>query len=294
MDDMTSRLQRRTVRTICFLAAAGTVAAAGLGVMAASQDSNLSVVARVGERVIVVADVWDRLKVRRAQDFAAKRLDSFTADGRKRVLAELLDARLFSTAAREQGFDRRPDIARRLANAQDEALAQLLIADMVDRQSTSEEDLKKFFDAHADQFRGPDQVRARQIVVKTRPEAEALLGELRSGADFASLARAHNIDSSRDKDGDLGLVKRGVMVPQFEQALFALKVGELSGIVQTSFGFHIVRAEEIQRGAVPAFETVKDRVRKALIDQTVADARERLRQRYPVRVDEDALAAVDK
>lgn len=89
-----------------------------------------------------------------------------------------------------------------------------------------------------------NKIRVRQIVVATREAADAVMDRLTAGADFAELARETSIDSSRDSGGDLGFFGPGEMIPEFEQAAMGLEVGELSGVVQTPMGFHIIKRIE--------------------------------------------------
>ena len=89
-----------------------------------------------------------------------------------------------------------------------------------------------------------NKIRVRQIVVVSRAEADAVMDRLKDGADFVQLAREKSIDSSRDRGGDLGFFGPGEMIPEFEEAAMLLDVGELSGVVQTPMGFHILKRIE--------------------------------------------------
>lgn len=90
-----------------------------------------------------------------------------------------------------------------------------------------------------------EQVRARHILVQTREEAEQVLARLSAGEDFEALAAELSTDeTNRENGGDLGWFARGMMVAPFEEAAFALQPGEVSGVVETTFGFHIIRVDE--------------------------------------------------
>jgi peptidyl-prolyl cis-trans isomerase C len=90
------------------------------------------------------------------------------------------------------------------------------------------------------------EVRVRQIVVESRPEAEELLAEIKRGADFAQLASRRSLSPDAASGGDLGWVKKGEMPPAFESAIWRLKTGKTSGIIKTSYGYHIFKAEAVR------------------------------------------------
>ena len=143
--------------------------------------------------------------------------------------------------------------------------------------SFEEGELEKYYRRHLDRFDIPEQVRAAHILIRVagdagdmmrqqkRQLAEKVLAEVKSGKDFAQLARQHSEDpGSAAKGGDLGFFPRGAMVGPFEEAVFALKPGEISGIVETPFGLHIIKSEgRIEAGIRPLAE-VENEVKAAL------------------------------
>jgi peptidyl-prolyl cis-trans isomerase D len=143
--------------------------------------------------------------------------------------------------------------------------------------SFEEGELEKYYRRNLDRFDIPEQVRAAHILIRVasdagdimrqqkRQMAEKLLAEAKAGKDFAQLARQHSEDpGSAAKGGDLGFFPRGAMVGPFEEAAFALKPGEISGVVETPFGLHIIKCEgRIEAGIRPLSE-VAGEVKAAL------------------------------
>ncbi|RME42954.1 MAG: peptidyl-prolyl cis-trans isomerase, partial [Deltaproteobacteria bacterium] len=137
----------------------------------------------------------------------------------------------------------------------------------------SPEQIAAFYEENRDRFRVEEEIHARHILVKSSPDAsaaedeaarkkaEALLAKIRQGADFASVARENSDDlSNRDKGGDLGFFGRGRMVPPFEDAAFALLPGEVSDVVKTRFGYHIIKLEEKREARQKSLEEVSDEI----------------------------------
>ncbi|MCK5248043.1 peptidyl-prolyl cis-trans isomerase, partial [Candidatus Bipolaricaulota bacterium] len=109
-----------------------------------------------------------------------------------------------------------------------------------------------------------EQVRASHILVDTQEEAEVILAELDAGADFEALARERSTCPSSGAGGDLEWFGRGAMVAPFEEAAFALAIGEITGIVATEFGYHIIMLTDRQDAASPELEDVIEQVQAAL------------------------------
>lgn len=158
--------------------------------------------------------------------------------------------------------------------------------------SVAEDDLRKYYTENASRYEQPQERRARHILIKVdagasadakakaKARAEALLAEVRKNpAGFADLAKQNSEDlGSAAQGGDLDWFGRGAMVKVFEDTAFALKKGEVSGVVESEFGFHILRLDDVRGGDKRSFESVRTEieaeVRKSLAQKRYAEAAE--------------------
>jgi foldase protein PrsA len=141
-----------------------------------------------------------------------------------------------------------------------------IILDKLVERVIPEQEVKDYFDQHKEMFKRGEQVRARHILLKTEEEAREVLQRLKKGEDFAKLAREKSADEgTKQRGGDLGYFPRGRMAKEFEEAAFSLKVGEISDVVKTSFGYHIIKLEDRVPERIPPYEEVKREVKDLLI-----------------------------
>jgi peptidyl-prolyl cis-trans isomerase C len=243
------------------------IALAGLAVRA--QDG---LVAKVDGKTITEADM------RLAETEIGSDLGSLPEGTKRRVLLEfLIENQLFADAAEKQklstgsGFDERMQYWRR------RALRDVYFDKSV-KDTVSDTETKKFYDQQVGALKPEEEVRARHILVESKDKARELFEKILHGADFTGLAREHSKDpGSKDQGGELGFFSRGQMVPQFEDAAFKLKPGEVGEPFETQFGWHIVKVDERRQRTAPAFEDVKDRVRASMIHQKAQQIASELR-----------------
>ena len=157
----------------------------------------------------------------------------------------------------------------------------------------SDADLQKVYDQKKDKFKADAQVRASHILLKTSKEAQDVLAQLKGGAKFEDLAKKVSVDPAGAKGGDLGWFGKGNMIPEFEKAAFALKEGELSGIVETKFGFHIIKLTGKRPAGTLPFAEVKDQLKAELLPEKQQEVfkkiKEDLKKSAKLSVKEDAL-----
>jgi parvulin-like peptidyl-prolyl isomerase len=144
------------------------------------------------------------------------------------------------------------------------------------------EEVKEYYDENVeDEFMKPGKIRARHILISVpqnatqeqeaaaRTKIEDLLKQLNEGADFATLAKQHSNCASKQKGGDLGYFGEGDMVPEFEKAAYKLEKGDISPIVRTKFGYHIIKLEDRLEDEPRELEEVEDKIRGFLVDKDI-------------------------
>jgi peptidyl-prolyl cis-trans isomerase C len=265
------------------------------GVSAQQQGgAERAAVARVGARTIPAEAFQEVLVAERKAGDQNRMLETLTTGGKARILDREVDRLLFASAAREDRLDEDAAVKREMERAAEAVLVRRYMERLVAGLDLSEPALRSFYDSHREEFVKGGRVRARHIVVATEAEARAVVAELSAGADFAAIASRRNIDASRTKSGDLGWVSRGVMVKPFEDALFSLAEDKTSAVVKTSFGFHVIRAEDVEPPAVQPLGEVVDAVRQKLIEKRVANLKQELQRKYPVTIDREKLATLTR
>ena len=148
----------------------------------------------------------------------------------------------------------------------------------------SEEDSKNYYDSNQNYFVQPEQIKASHILIKVEPTAEdsekatalekiqEVKQKLDEGEDFAELAKELSEGPSGPNGGDLGFFGRGQMVPTFEEAAFALEIGQVSEPVETRFGYHLIKVFDKKPGSTTPFETVREKIEQFLKSQKMQEA----------------------
>jgi peptidyl-prolyl cis-trans isomerase C len=259
--------------------ATGLVIALIVAALVASAGAQERVIAKVNGKMITDSDM------KLAEVEIGSDLGSLPEATKRRVLIEfLIENQLFADAAEGQnlgtgqGFDGRTGYWRR------RALRDAYFDKSV-RETISEAQARRFYDSEVGSLKLEEELRARHILVDSKDKAREIYEKLAHGSDFAQLAKQYSKDpGSKDQGGELGVFGRGQMVPQFEEAAFRLRKGEISEPFETQFGWHIVRIDDRRQRSAPPFETVKERVVASMIhrkaQQVAADLRGKAQIEY--------------
>ncbi|MFP4193932.1 MAG: peptidylprolyl isomerase [Desulfobacterales bacterium] len=175
------------------------------------------------------------------------------------------------------------------------AIKKLIEEKFEDSMSVTDEEIESFYEENKEQFEVPEKVRARHILIKSeddddkagaREKIREVKQRLEDGEDFSELARQYSDDPSGESGGDLGYFSRGSMVKNFEEAAFELEPGEVSDIVETRFGYHLIKLEDRKDKGIEPLADVRDSIREDLeqekMMQKLEPYIESLKEKYPV------------
>lgn len=188
------------------------------------------------------------------------------------LLDQMVDRQALVIAAKKNGLEHDPTVEHAMARATDQVLQNALLSREI-APSVTDAALHARYDASIANKSGEPEAHARHILVDSEDKAKAIIVQLDKGADFTALAKKESSDPAAANGGDLGFFKKNDMVPEFANAAFALKPGEVTQTpVHTQFGWHVIKLDELRSAPVPTFEQSRDELRQEIIQQGVRTA----------------------
>jgi peptidyl-prolyl cis-trans isomerase C len=290
MKNFTLRLVR-TISLAALLASVPAIASYAQDAAAPAAEAAAvtpeTVVATVGGEAITEADLSFA-----AEDLAQDLAQMPAEERRPFLLRVVIDMKVMAGAAKEAGMDQTPLFAQRLKYLEERALRRAYFAEAI-AGAVTEEAVRADYDAFTAQFTPQDEIRASHILVESEEEANAIKAELDGGADFAAIAKEKSIDpGSGANGGDLGFFGKGMMVPSFEEAAFALtEPGEVSAPIQSQFGWHIIKLGEKRQSQPPTFEQVAPQIQQQVLMRSFNEKVEDLMSGVEIDIADPALAA---
>lgn len=279
--------------TICMAALVGCQDSSSTGGPQTQGKKEGKVLAEVNSGSITTGDFDSELK--NLPEYLKAMAD--TPQGRKEMLDTMIIRELILQQATKDGLDKGPEIEDKLQDLKKRLIVESFLKKKVEVESkVSDEDMKTFYEQNKDKFKSGEQIKASHILVKTEKEAKDILAQLKSGGNFEELAKKHSVDSSSAKGGDLGWFGKGSMVPVFEKAATALKEGQISDVVKSDFGFHIIKLTGKRPAGIRPFEEVKEQIKGAIMptkqQEVFQKIKDDLKKAAKITIKEDVLNSV--
>jgi len=197
------------------------------------------------------------------------------------LIRKIMHHRIISEMARKEGLDKRADVMEQLGYVIDDFLSKEYIAqNIIDKIKIKDEELKDYYEKNISRFTSPEQVKARHILIKVpfgasledkakaRDKIKNILEWLKKGEKFETLAEQYSEDiTSNKKGGELGYFQRGRMPKAFDDMAFSMKPGQISDVVETDYGYHIIEVQDKREAKTKTFEEVKDSIRQQLTEE---------------------------
>ena len=246
-----------------------------------------TVVASVGDVKITDKDVDTIL----AQLPEQARARYETAEGKREFVSGLAEIKLMAMEAKKKGIDKTPDMKFKMEFMNDQMLAKGLAESAVKDIKITDEEISKYYADNKDKFSTGPRVKLRHILVPSEAEAKAILADLKKGGDFSTIAKEKSKCPSSQQGGDLGWVTKGSMVPEFEKAGFELKKGQMSGVVKTQYGYHILMCDDVEGVKQPSLAEAKPDIERQLKNErsesTVKALIDTVKKNNPVTYNEE-------
>lgn len=252
-----------------------------------------------------------KLRTQLAQDYSGAELETQLREQSKNLLRDLIDQALMVQKAKDLDINVETDLVKRLdeirkqsnlngledlqkevekqgliwEDFKDQIRRNMLMREVISREVgrtivVSREDARKYYETHKNEFKSPGGVHLAEILVSTekrKPEeaekrSKEALAELKGGARFAEVAKKYSDDASANDGGDVGFFKDGTLAPALAQVLAKLDVGDNSELVQTKFGYTLIKLLERWNPGIPTFDQIEQRVEEMLYNQEMQPA----------------------
>jgi peptidyl-prolyl cis-trans isomerase C len=261
---------KNMVRAWRGLAVAAGVAlmVAGCGKAGGDAKSQGPAVLKINDKSFTAADVEKEIgqEVRRSPQQLGPLLA--TKDGQKQFLDRMVRRELLLQEAEKRKIGDHAEVVDQVSALRRELMIRTLLQEEIGTKiKVEDKDVQEYYAAHPEEFSG-DKVRARHILLQTEEEAKQVQERIAKNENFEELAKTLSKDTSTAaKGGDLDFFSRDQMVPEFAKAAFALKPGEVSGIVKSPFGYHLIKLVDRRKGQPLTLEQVKGQLQRRLLDE---------------------------
>jgi peptidyl-prolyl cis-trans isomerase C len=210
------------------------------------------------------------------------------------ILDQVISEKLLIQEAKNIGLEEDNDVLEQIQKMTEQILVQVLIErEILDKTKVNDEEVLEYYEQNKDSFTEKEQVYLYNILLETEEEAQDILEQLKAGGDFSEIAQERSTGPSAAQGGDLGYLPKGTIIPEIEEVVFALELEELSEVIKTDFGFHILKITEKKPETVKTLEEVKEDIIQTLLPDKQKEAfenlLEELKSKSEIEINEEAL-----
>lgn len=215
------------------------------------------VLAKVGSLTVMESEVNEMVA-----NLAQRGQNYDNPQGRAAILEQLIANKLLLIDAQKNLYEHNSEFKAQLEKVKNDMLVSFAVNKALsDVKPATDEEIKKYYDDNADKFTKGESVNASHILVDSEEKATELLAKINAGElSFEDAARDNSTCPSKENGGNLGEFTKGQMVPEFDEAVFAMAVGEVKGPVKTQFGYHLIKLNSKNEAGAYPFEEIKDQL----------------------------------
>ena len=187
---------------------------------------------------------------------------------KKQLLEQMISFDLINKLGNEMKINETEEYKANLAQLEKDLITQVTINKILSEVTVTDDDAKKYYEDHKNEFEQPATVSAKHILVDNEELCLEIKNKIENGEmSFEEAAKQYSTCPSKEQGGNLGVFGRGMMVPEFEEAAFTLDLEKVSEPVQTQFGYHLIKVEAKNEATTSEFETVKNQIIQRLMQE---------------------------
>lgn len=213
---------------------------------------------------------------------------------KRNVLDQIISEKLLIQEAKNRGLEQDKDVLEQIKKTTEQILVQSLIEkEIIGKVKVDDKEALTYYEENKDNFITKEQVYLYNILVETEEVAQDILEKLKAGGDFIEIAKEKSTGPSAAQGGDLGYVSKGDLIPEIENVVFALEIGNISDIIKSEYGFHILKVTDKKPEVLKTFEEVKEEIVQTLLSTKQKEAfdnlLEELKSQVTIEINEEAL-----
>jgi peptidyl-prolyl cis-trans isomerase C len=213
---------------------------------------------------------------------------------KRNVLDQIISEKLLIQEAKNRGLEQDKDVLEQIKITTEQILVQSLIEkEIIEKVKVDDQEALTYYEENKNNFITKEQVYLYNILVETEEVAQDILEKLKAGGDFIEIAKEKSTGPSAAQGGDLGYVSKGDLIPEIENVVFALEIGDISDIIKSEYGFHILKVTDKKPEVLKTFEEVKEEIAPTLLSTKQKEAfdnlLEELKSQVTIEINEEAL-----